>query len=86
MGNGPDEAWAERGNDEDTPDRPFTMADHVDALLGLPSVQSTGRAVKEHDPRVQSLDCLERLFVTPSERPPDASRVCEPVGGATRVT
>jgi hypothetical protein len=52
MGKVPDEARAERGNDEDTPDRPFTMADHVDALLGLPSMKSTGRAVKEHDPRM----------------------------------
>jgi hypothetical protein len=84
VSNSPGETPAERGDDKDTPDRPFT-ADDVDARFDFPSMQSPRRAVKEHDPRVRLLDCPERMPVTLSERAPDPSGACKPVGGATRV-
>ena len=80
----PDEGPAKWGDDEDTPDRPFT-ADDVDARAYLPSMQAPGRPAREHDPRVPLLDCPERTLVALSERARDPSGACEPVGGATRV-
>jgi hypothetical protein len=79
------QARSERGHDENTPDRPLTTADDLDARVGLPSVQSAGRALAEHDPRVLCLDCPERPLVAPSKRASDPSGLSEPVGGATRV-
>jgi hypothetical protein len=80
----PDEGPANWGDDEDTPDRPLT-ADDVDARFYLPSMQTPGRPVKEHDPRVRLLDRPERTVVTLGERARDPSGACDPVGAATRV-
>jgi hypothetical protein len=84
VGNSPDEAPAEWWDDEDTPDRPST-ADDVNARFDLTSMQSPRRAMKEDDPRVRLLDCAERMLIAPSEREPDPSGACEPVGGAARL-
>jgi len=55
VGDSPDERPTKRRDDEDTSDRSFT-ADDIDARPDLPSMQTPGRPVKKHDPRVRSLD------------------------------
>jgi hypothetical protein len=84
VGDSPDQGPTKWGDDEDTPDRPL-LADDVDARFYLPSMQTPGRPVKEHDPRVRLRDCPERTLVTLSERARDPSGACESVSGATRV-
>jgi hypothetical protein len=80
----PDEAPIERGNNEDTTDRPSTV-DDTQTRFDLPSPQSARRAGKKDDPPVGLLDCPERLLIAVSERLGDPSGACEPLGVATRV-
>src|SRR5262249_16217513 len=51
----PDEAAAERGDDEDTPDRPSTV-DDTQTIFGVPSMQSACCTGKKDDPRIGVLD------------------------------
>jgi hypothetical protein len=81
---GPDEAPIERGNDEDTPDRPSTV-DDTETRFDVPSLQSARRAGKKDDPPVGPLDCPERVLIAVSERLGDPPGACEPPGVATRV-
>ncbi|MGN6202512.1 MAG: hypothetical protein ACTHNY_08915 [Solirubrobacterales bacterium] len=80
----PDEAPIERGNDEDTPDRPSTV-DDIETRFDVPSIQSARRAGKEDDPLVGPLDCPECVLIAVSERFRNPSGGCEPLGSATCV-
>jgi hypothetical protein len=83
-GDRPDEAPTERGNDEDTPDRPSAV-DDTEARCDGTSIQSARRAGKKNDPPVGLLDSPERMLIAVSESLGDPSGACEPLGPATRV-
>jgi len=80
----PDEAPTDRGNDEDTPDRP-SLVDDTQARCDVPSMQPARRAGKQDDPPVSLLDSPERMLIAVSESLSDPSGAGEPLGPATRV-